>query len=175
MTPLEDDEVRGEVQEILSKIDAEHERGGHVTGPVAGCSICARVQDAADFTVEELARLRITQTPVPARPEEPGVLSSEARGLKVLVGGLTERLQAIRAGGEETLGDLALQDAQQALDDLEDLAQRGIVVPNAQQAIAHALIGAVKALVSIDETLRRLATVVGDASEKYVDTPPPAA
>lgn len=172
MTPLDEDEFRPEAQEIVTRIDEEHQRGGHVSGYVAGCSICARLrhqqeaqQAAAEVDVETLARLRLDeQTPAPA-PVEPG---DEPNPHITVEGGFARPDGVIpiaprrAAAADGTLGDVALEDAQQALDDLEGLGKLGIVVPNAQQAIAHALVGVVRALAGIEAQMAELIRLLND-------------
>lgn len=129
-------------EEILGKIEQAHERGEHSLGPFAGCAICARIVASAPpadsgSLVAELARS------LPS-PSDLGAAAAP---------GNVRELPDRDDGEPPSLADMALGAAQQALDDLEALAERGIVVPNAEQAVAHALVGVVHGLAAIQETL----------------------
>lgn len=149
-------------EEIFDRIVEEHHRGGHAHGPVAGCAVCAQSAAAVaaqpPTSPEDLARLRIVETPVPtADPEDQASpldgaaaarVADELSGLRAIV-----QRQIAEAGDEPLLGDLALQLGEQALSDTQF-----IPAPVAAQVVA--LVGIVRAASAIDETLRRILDVL---------------
>lgn len=151
--PLDDDEFRDEVLEIKDRIVEEHHRGGHVTGPVAGCAICAEqrempaMREAANIrAIEDIARLRLTSAPPADVDGEP-----EHR---------------INVGGEVSLIEVALADGENALTD----------AANGRTSIANvrATVGVIRAVAAIDETLRTiLAAIVNQQIEAHDFDPDP--
>jgi hypothetical protein len=135
--PLDDDEHRDEVLEIKDRIVEEHHRGGHVTGPVAGCAICAQLTTASSFTS--------TPTPTPAPPTS----IEELARLRLAAG-----MQAPDADEYEDELELARADAAQALTDAA-MGKHGL-------AAVTATVGVIRALAAINETLSAiLAAVTG--------------
>lgn len=158
--------------EILGKIEQQHQAGQHLTGPQAGCSLCAAMVERGEPPIGEvepeqaidlLARRAAKHAPqVP--PRHPTVPSEEE----------------IASWGDRdapTLGDVALIDAQTALDQIEALGLQGIVIPNEKVALVHGVVGVVRALAGIEETLRGLLDALSndpeviDPSELQPDQP----
>lgn len=131
-------------EEILTKIEQAHQAGQHLTGPQAGCRFCAErlaengapIGDvSAQEAIDELAQRRAAAAP--SRPADLEAILPSA-----------EEIASWGERGEPTLGDVALEDAQKALDTLE--------VGNYALASVHAQVGMTRALVGIDETLQRV-------------------
>jgi hypothetical protein len=143
--PLDDDEHRDEVLEIKDRIVEEHHRGGHVTGLVAGCAICAQLMAAA-----EQGR---------ARPEKYGHPEGEVASLPTSIEELARLrlaagMQAPDADEYEDELELARADAAQALTDAA-MGKHGL-------AAVTATVGVIRALAAINETLSAiLAAVTG--------------
>lgn len=161
MDPVEEDAFDDAKLEIYDRIEEEHRRGGHVTGRVAGCNLCAQQYSAtahpspAAVTPEAIARLRVIDSPptVTATNPETEALGRMAAKATAYV---PPRHTPPVYGGEESLGDVALQDAQGALDRLNMIHGR----EHALSAIAEGLVGAVRALAGIERQLQFIAATL---------------
>lgn len=185
----------GDQGEIIDRITEEHNRGGHQTGPVAGCSICLKVYAPAP-TVAELAAARVhgAYGPPPMDDEidpeakdasGPGMDPGPNVGETAVPAGMSpveyarvlkDRpletaakwpvLRAAAAHEEPDLADVALQEAEGALATLRD---RG-GASTAHVAQVEATVGVVRAMVAINDTLRQLVTLMtSDDERRYSD------
>lgn len=137
--------------EILGKIEEAHMRGEHTLGVFAGCTICARqaaaapgISGAADAPsmLEELARR------VPADDES----AAAAPVISLRTGSRPGSIE-----NEPSLADVALQDAQAALD-TANLAREHHNPALWSDAQTSALVGVVRALAGLEETIGRVLT-----------------
>lgn len=127
-------------EEILDKITEGHRRGEHHVR-MAGCSLCT--QQSAQQRVRR-------EGDTPSDSAEWAIRSEGPRpGLFDLAAIRANRPPAAIEDGSETLGDVALEDAQVALDLLDKW-------PKGQQAIVRALVGVTRALVGIETAIREL-------------------
>lgn len=152
-----------EEEEIFGKIEEQHRQGAHVTGPQAGCRLCAALTEqknaqgdvsavedglSADEAIDELAMRRAVAA---------AAAETSRRSPTVGVPSVDEISSWTHTSHPKTLGDVALGDAQQALDDLDALVKQGIVIANEKQALVHAQVGVVRALAGIEQQLGRIA------------------
>lgn len=128
-------------EEILDKIEEGHRRGEHYTW-MAGCSLCT--EQFAGGGVEPAVAGEDELDEIPAGDELVDLSAARARR------GTTGPVRQVAEG---TLGDVALEDAQQALDELED---RFAAATGYRKATVHALVGVVRALAGIEEAIRSL-------------------
>jgi hypothetical protein len=172
--------VNDNEEEILDKIEEGHRRGEHYTR-MAGCSLCTEQfagGGSEPAAAGEVARGRRSARDAGRRGRADGCRAAAAGRARPAARGDRRRTadaSPVDGDVEKTLGDVALEDAQQALDDLLTLAERGIVIPNAQKAIVHALVGVVRALAGIEEAIYALAAQMIDVdpgpSLRIVETP----
>lgn len=136
--------------EILGKIELEHQNGQHLTGPQAGCRLCEEAKSpplgASTFrkvlqeTIESEGGNLSDAEDVPPRHAPEDVVRS-------MYGDPIER-------DELSFGDAAVDAAQRAREQLQELNDRGIVVPNERAALVHGSVGMVYAILAVDDALR---------------------
>lgn len=161
--------------EIVGKIELAHVRGEHTLGPFAGCSLCAPVAIGGSGTVPGTTESGLVdgafESPLDVLVKNAASAAAapiEGRQAHIPIHPSRERDPEGEYDLEPDLVEIALGDGELALQELD----KAPVMPSTR-AIVYALVGVVRALAGIEETLARLQTVVGDASEKYVDTPQP--
>lgn len=150
--------------EILSRIEQEHQAGQHFAR-MAGCSFCDRLYGDAPANDDDLAaaaeRVLAGEEPMPAGQTDSSMFARTTTDDRSPGPRLADELAAMRAvrtarsvpvlagevSGGETLGDVALADAQAALD-------AAVNTPPATQATVHALVGVVRALAGIEQAIR---------------------
>jgi hypothetical protein len=150
MAPLDEDDFRDEVLEIKDRIVEEHHRGGHVTGPVAGCAICAALMAAAE---EGRARPEKYGHPEGEVASLPTSLEELAR-LRLAAGMQAPNTDDYEDEDEPGLIELAMLDGTQALTDAM-MGKHG-------QATVTATVGVIRALAAIDDTLRTILAAILD-------------
>jgi hypothetical protein len=155
--------------EILGKIEQAHQAGQHLTGPQAGCSLCAAMVERGEAPLSEvgpedaidmLARRGLRSVP-PRHTQAAAANSASDEAFPDTLERGPDRV----VENEPTLGGVALEDAQIALDQIESLAQNGIVIPNEKVALVYGVVGAVRALAGIEEVLRELLAAVSPEPE----------